>query len=93
MPDMKATSIDYVALRHVYMTQASADLALFRRLLADVLDKAGISLEAAGLDDETIKTFVKHAPYLHLVRGRRLRLQRVEPNVGALSAALSLIHI
>lgn len=89
MPDMKATSIDYVALRHVYMTQASADLALFRQLLADVLDKAGMSLEAAGLDDETIKTFVKHAPYLHLVRGRRLRLQRVEPNVGALSAALA----
>ncbi|KAL4401418.1 NEDD8 activating enzyme [Malassezia pachydermatis] len=89
LPDMKATSSDYVSLQAVYATKAREDVALFESLLDHVLTRAQTTREEAGLDAHTVKTFVKHAAVLQLIRGRRLRLQRTEPNIGALTAAFA----
>ena len=89
VPDMKAMSLEYAALQRIYVDQARRDLDMFQHILDDVVTKAGTSREAAGLEDDTVRTFVKHAAFLQLVRGRRLRLQRTEPNIGALATALA----
>ena len=89
VPDMKAMSLEYAALQRIYVDQARRDLDMFEHILDGVVTKAGTSREAAGLEVDTVRTFVKHAAFLQLVRGRRLRLQRTEPNVGALATALA----
>lgn len=84
LPDMKATSETYVALQHLYVAKARRDFDAFLSCLDDVLDKAHLSRDAAGLGDDQVRTFVKHAAHLRLVRGRRLAQQRTDPDVGAM---------
>lgn len=87
LPDMKATSAHYVKLQAVYRDQARADLARFEQLLDAAAAQAHVSRSDVA-DDDTVRSFVKHAAFLQLVRGRPLHLQRTEPNVGALAAAM-----
>lgn len=89
LPDMKATSHGYVALQNVYVAKARSDLARFHELLEHILAAAGTTREAAALDDDTVRTFVRHAAHLKLVRGRRLGQQRTDPTVGAMAAAFA----
>ncbi|WFD46146.1 hypothetical protein GLX27_000775 [Malassezia furfur] len=89
LPDMKATSETYVALQHLYVAKARRDFDAFLSCLDDVLDKAHLSRDAAGLGDDQVRTFVKHAAHLRLVRGRRLAQQRTDPDVGAMAMAFA----
>lgn len=84
LPDMKATSATYVALQHIYVAKARRDLDTFQRHLDGVLRQAGVDRSEIGLDDDQVRTFVKHAAHLRLVRGRRLEQQRADPDVGAM---------
>ncbi|WFD25126.1 hypothetical protein MNAN1_000089 [Malassezia nana] len=88
LPDMKATSQDYIALQHVYAKQTRADLDAFVLELDAVLADVGTSREALALTDDAVRVFVKHAAFLQLVRGRSLTHQWHSPNTGALEAAL-----
>ena len=81
---MKATSATYVALQHIYVAKARRDLDTFQRHLDGVLRQAGVDRSEVGLDEDQVRTFVKHAAHLRLVRGRRLEQQRADPDVGAM---------
>lgn len=87
LPDMKATSETYVALQRVYVDKARRDLATFEACLDAVLARAGVARPDAGLDEAQVRTFVKHAAHLRLVRGRRLVHQRTDPDVGAMGTS------
>ena len=89
LPDMKATSKDFVALQNVYAVQARADLDAFLGDLDAVLVDVGTSRTDASLTDDSVRVFVKHAAFLQLIRGRGLTHQWRAPNVRALEAALS----
>lgn len=89
LPDMKATSKDYVALQHIYAAQARTDLNLFLCDLDAVLADVGTSRANVALTDDSVRVFVKHAAFLQLMRGRGLAHQWQAPNVRALEAALS----
>ncbi|WFD02541.1 hypothetical protein MOBT1_001225 [Malassezia obtusa] len=89
LPDMKATSETYVALQRVYVDKARRDLATFEACLDAVLARAGVARPDAGLDEAQVRTFVKHAAHLRLVRGRRLVHQRTDPDVGAMALAFA----
>ncbi|TNY23845.1 NEDD8-activating enzyme E1 regulatory subunit [Rhodotorula diobovata] len=91
LPDMKASSQGYVALQTLYKTKAREDLALVRRLLGETLDAAGVP--RAAVSDDEVETFVRHAAWLKVVRGRSLRMEedecRLKGQVGALLSAAS----
>lgn len=89
LPDMKATSKDFVALQQVYVAQARTDLEAFLSELHAVLASVGTSRAALALTDDAVRVFVKHAAFLQLMRGRCLTHQWHAPNVGALEAALN----
>ncbi|BGP43074.1 hypothetical protein JCM10449v2_007089 [Rhodotorula kratochvilovae] len=91
LPDMKASSAGYVSLQTLYKAQARSDLALVRQLLAETLDAAGLPRGSVG--EEETETFVKHAAWLKVVRGRSLRMEedecKLKGQVGALLSAAS----
>ena len=74
LPDMKASSSQYVTLQSLFKAKARSDLALFKEILVGVL--AGLSGGAASngagrsIGDEEIEVFVKNSGSLMLVRGR-----------------------
>lgn len=71
LPDMKASSSGYVTLQTLYKGKAREDLALVKHLVGETLDRVG--LERSRIADEEVETFVKHAAWLKVVRGRSLR--------------------
>jgi amyloid beta precursor protein binding protein 1 len=71
LPDMKALSATYVELQLIYRQKASEDLAIFKRLVVEVLQS--VSLPFDVISDEEIESFAKNAAYLKVIRGRRLR--------------------
>ncbi|KPV72506.1 uncharacterized protein RHOBADRAFT_55611 [Rhodotorula graminis WP1] len=91
LPDMKASSSGYVALQTLYKHKAREDLALVRALVADTLERVGLDRDSVGSDE--IETFVKHAAWLKVVRGRSLRMEHeacaLKGQVGALLASAS----
>ncbi|KAK0561796.1 hypothetical protein OC844_003022 [Tilletia horrida] len=77
LPDMKASSSGYVALQTVYRRKALQDLANFQAHLTAVL--ASVGLEAGVIPTEEVESFVKHAAYVELIRGRTERESREQP--------------
>ncbi|GAA5984582.1 hypothetical protein JCM10908_003410 [Rhodotorula pacifica] len=77
LPDMKATSSSYVTLQKLYKQKAREDLDLVKQLLGETLAQAGIDDANVTVRDEEVESFVKHAAWLKVVRGRSLR-QEVE---------------
>jgi len=77
LPDMKASSAGYVSLQNVYRRKALQDLADFRTHLESVL--TGVGLEPNVIPVEEIESFVKHAGYITLIRGRTERESREQP--------------
>lgn len=68
---MKASSEKYVTLQTLYRARAKEDLAEVERALSVLL--VGLGVDEARISKEEVETFVKHASYLKLVRGRSLR--------------------
>ncbi|WFD29787.1 hypothetical protein MSPP1_000800 [Malassezia sp. CBS 17886] len=89
LPDMKTTSQTYVALQQVYAEKARSDRARFEAILDGVLADAGVVRGDVGIDEDALRSFIRHAAHLKLVRGRRLAQQRVDPDVGAMTAAFA----
>lgn len=89
LPDMKSLSLEYAALQRVYVSRARRDFAVFDEMLDRILEQVGTTRDQKDLDGETVRTFVKHAAFLQLIRGRRLTLQRTDPNVVAFEAAFN----
>ncbi|KAK0552023.1 hypothetical protein OC845_001882 [Tilletia horrida] len=77
LPDMKASSAGYVALQNVYRRKTLQDLANFRSHLANVLGEAG--LDAGVIPAEEVESFVKHAGYVEVIRGKNERESREQP--------------
>lgn len=82
LPDMKALSATYVQLQKLYRQKASKDLATFKLLLTDVLNQVNLPLDA--ISPEEIESFVKHASFLKLIRGRTLQDMQEHPNIATI---------
>ena len=81
---MKATSSAYVTLQKVYKQKAREDLELVKQLLAETLETVGLGAVSSnvgggggggsvGIREEEVESFVKHAAWLKVIRGRSLR--------------------
>jgi amyloid beta precursor protein binding protein 1 len=68
---MKSLSVTYVELQRLYRAKATEDIATFRGHLTRVLEQVGLPVDSISSDE--IESFTKHASYLKLIRGRRLR--------------------
>lgn len=83
LPDMKATSSAYVTLQKLYKQKAREDLDLVKQLLRETLATVGAvssndgggggSVGGIDIREEEIESFVKHAAWLKVIRGRSLR--------------------
>ncbi|GAA6015476.1 hypothetical protein JCM8202_002485 [Rhodotorula sphaerocarpa] len=84
LPDMKATSSGYVTLQKLYKQKAREDLELVRQLLGETLGRVEITAPSAAAGGEAgsvrgvvsqaeLESFVKHAAWLKMIRGRSLR--------------------
>ncbi|GAA5865166.1 hypothetical protein JCM3774_002158 [Rhodotorula dairenensis] len=101
LPDMKATSAAYVTLQKLYRQKARDDLDLVKQLLADSLSRLGglggstgeQAPAAAAIPDEEIESFVKHAAWLKVIRGRSLRQEaeacKLKGRIGSILASAS----
>ncbi|ORY88225.1 NEDD8-activating enzyme E1 regulatory subunit [Leucosporidium creatinivorum] len=76
LPDMKADTTGYVGLQSLYKSKAKEDLKLVIEILGEVLKKVGVDGERVGMEE--VETFVKHAAFLKVVRGRGLRMEEEE---------------
>lgn len=73
LPDMKATSSSYVTLQKLYKQKARDDLDLVKSLLNETLASAGLEQGSSTVKEEEVESFVKHAAWLKVIRGRSLR--------------------
>ncbi|BGP02964.1 NEDD8-activating enzyme E1 regulatory subunit [Rhodotorula toruloides ATCC 204091] len=91
LPDMKASSSGYVTLQTLYKGKAREDLALVKQLVGETLDRVGV--ERSRIADEEVETFVKHAAWLKVVRGRSLREEEndcaLKGKIGSILSAAS----
>lgn len=77
LPDMKAISATYIEMQRLYHSKAEADLASFTKYLEKVLHSTGVT---AAIPEQEIRTFVKHAAFLKVIRGKKLHDQHQQPN-------------
>lgn len=104
LPDMKATSSAYVTLQKLYKQKAREDLELVKQLLGETLATVGASSSngkggegggSVGIDirEEEIESFVKHAAWLKVIRGRSLRQEyeacKLAGQIGSLLSSAS----
>ena len=68
LPDMKATSKGYLNLQTLYRTKAQQDLMAVTTHLHALL--TSLSLDTALIPPDEVATFVKHAGFLEIIRGR-----------------------
>lgn len=71
---MKAETTGYVDLQNLFKTQAKKDTALVSNLLGDLLDSLARPRDSISQDE--VDTFVKHAAFLKVIRGRSLRQEK-----------------
>ncbi|KAL4419001.1 hypothetical protein ABPG77_000866 [Micractinium sp. CCAP 211/92] len=89
IPDMHASTQQYLQLQRIYRAKADADAAAVEAHARRLLAAAG--RDPASLPSSEVKHFCKHARYLRLVRCRSLA-EETDPakcRAGALRAALS----
>ncbi|GAA5895368.1 hypothetical protein JCM6882_006233 [Rhodosporidiobolus microsporus] len=93
LPDMKSSSSSYVALQQLYKTKAREDRDEVRRLLRELCARLGV--EEDRVKEEEVESFVKHAAWVKVVRGRSLKEEeaegrsRLKGKTGALLSAAS----
>ncbi|GAA5866109.1 hypothetical protein JCM8547_000601 [Rhodosporidiobolus lusitaniae] len=79
LPDMKSHSSTYITLQNIYKKKAKEDCAEVRRLLDELCGRVGIeggSQERVG--EEELESFVKHAAWVKVIRGRRVKEEMAE---------------
>lgn len=90
LPDMKASSTQYVSLQNAFRTKAKVDLERFGKILQDVLQEVG----GRAIGQEEVESFVKHGKFLLVVRGRSLRMEQesslLKGRIGALPFSILL---
>jgi len=69
LPDMKASTTEYVQLQQMYKDRAVEERDAFKKVLGEVIRERGA--DPALIDDETIDSFVKNAHILRLLNGKR----------------------
>ncbi|TFK21372.1 ubiquitin activating enzyme [Coprinopsis marcescibilis] len=69
LPDMKASTSQYVDLQTLYKERAVEERDAFRAVLDKVLQEQGEN--PSLIDDETVTNFVKHSHILRLLRGKK----------------------
>jgi len=67
VPDMKAKSVDYIALQNTYKTKARSDFAEVTSIVRDLEKTFG---RKPSIDEKEIEAFCKNAAHIKLVRGR-----------------------
>ncbi|KAJ9125424.1 hypothetical protein QFC22_000385 [Naganishia vaughanmartiniae] len=78
LPDMKASTTDYVHLQNLYKNKANEDLRAFEDCVKATLSSVGLDEDA--IDDEEVTNFVKNCHSLQCIDGRSLR-QEYETDV------------
>ncbi|KAJ9109758.1 hypothetical protein QFC19_001988 [Naganishia cerealis] len=78
LPDMKASTTDYVHLQNLYKNKANADLRTFKDCVKTTLSSVGLDDDA--IDDEETSNFVKNCHSLQCIDGRSLK-QEYETDV------------
>ncbi|KAJ9128204.1 hypothetical protein QFC24_000496 [Naganishia onofrii] len=71
LPDMKASTTDYVHLQNLYKNKANSDLTAFKDCVKTTLGSVGLDEDA--IDDEEVVNFVKNCHSLQYIDGRSLR--------------------
>ncbi|GAA96288.1 uncharacterized protein L969DRAFT_91735 [Mixia osmundae IAM 14324] len=71
LPDMKATSAGYVALQRIYKRKAQHDLEAVTVELHKIMQL--LDRDTNSIPEDQISSFVKHAAYLKVLRGRSMR--------------------
>ncbi|EXJ76758.1 uncharacterized protein A1O5_01266 [Cladophialophora psammophila CBS 110553] len=94
LPDMKATSADYVKLQTIYKSKARADVAEVTKLVRQI--EASFSRTASQVPDSEIEAFCKNASHVRVLTNQNrevipsLRLMVSDPKV--LSRLASIIE-
>jgi amyloid beta precursor protein binding protein 1 len=71
LPDMKASTKDYVHLQGLYKDKANEDLRAFVECVKKTLQSVGLDEDA--IEQEEISNFVKNCHWLLCIDGRSLR--------------------
>jgi len=87
LPDMKATTTGYNTLLSLYRGKSKEDLAWIKNRVDELFNEK--SIKGKGIDDEMINVFVKNAPFVKVVKGRKMRDEYERPNTKAIRKELS----
>ncbi|WWC86452.1 uncharacterized protein L201_001329 [Kwoniella dendrophila CBS 6074] len=71
LPDMHSSTASYVHLQNLYKKEYQSDLARFKGLLFQTLEKIG--LDEGSIADEEIESFVKNVGGVGIIKGTSLR--------------------
>lgn len=71
LPDMKASTKDYVQLQNLYKDKANQDLEVYVGCLKQTLQSVGLDEEA--IEQEEIHNFVKNCHWVQCIDGRSMR--------------------
>ncbi|WWD09605.1 hypothetical protein V865_007733 [Kwoniella europaea PYCC6329] len=85
LPDMHSSTTSYVHLQNLYKKEYQSDLARFKSLLAEVLQKIG--LEDGTIPDEEVEGFVKNVGGVGIIKGTPLRERKEGKGLIAQSIA------
>ncbi|WVQ61992.1 uncharacterized protein L199_000125 [Kwoniella botswanensis] len=85
LPDMHSSTTSYVHLQNLYKKEYQSDLARFKTLLAEVLQKIG--LEDGTIPDEEVEGFVKNVGGVGMIKGTPLRERKEGKGLIAQSIA------
>jgi NEDD8-activating enzyme E1 regulatory subunit len=69
LPDMKASTNQYVGLQKLYKDRAVEEKEMFKKILADLLREQGE--DPSLIDEDTIDSFVKYSHILRLLKGKK----------------------
>ncbi|KIW33629.1 uncharacterized protein PV07_00465 [Cladophialophora immunda] len=87
LPDMKATSADYVKLQTIYKTKARADVAEVTKLVRQI--ETSLSRTASQVPDSEIESFCKNASHVRVLTNQNkdtlpsLRLMLPDPKISS----------
>ncbi|GAA6042459.1 hypothetical protein JCM8097_008468 [Rhodosporidiobolus ruineniae] len=88
LPDMKASSLSYVALQQLYKSKARQDADEVERLVRELEAKLGGEGMKGRVTREEVETFVKHAAWVRVVRGRSIAEEERESKLASKTGAI-----
>ncbi|KAH0844321.1 hypothetical protein AYO21_00795 [Fonsecaea monophora] len=94
LPDMKATSADYVKLQTIYKSKARADVAEVTRLVREI--EASLSRTTAQVPDSEIEAFCKNASHVRVLTNQNKEalpsLRLLMPDTKLSSRLISIVE-